>query len=64
MDNFEQATPAERQEQLVDAVCWECGAKAICAEFIVCCTGTLFHVCAACEAKVDADVPAVAAPAN
>jgi hypothetical protein len=52
---MERTTPAERQETVVDAVCWECGERKECYEYIVCCTGTLFHLCAACEERVQAD---------
>lgn len=57
MDNLEGATPAERQPTLRTAVCWECGEEKRCSEFVVCCTGTVFHVCAECEANLEeADV--------
>lgn len=43
--------PAERQPTIMEAVCWECGERTMCAEYVVCCTGTMFHICPACEAK-------------
>ena len=55
MEQWEQATPAERQGESKTAICWECGENKDCHEYIVCCTGTIFHVCPACEAKVKDD---------
>jgi hypothetical protein len=37
----------------VYAVCWECGAERLCVEYVVCCTGTMFHVCPECLAKLE-----------
>lgn len=64
MTAFEHAAPAEKSGQMVEAVCWECGAKVLCNEFIVCCTGTMFHICPDCEAKVEHsdDLPACPTP--
>ena len=52
MDRVDSAAPPERQPELVEAVCWECGAHRPCFEYVVCCTGTTFHVCQACEEQV------------
>ena len=52
MSAFEDTNPAERQPEVVEAVCWECGERKECHEYVVCCTGTLFHLCDACEEKV------------
>lgn len=54
MDTLEGASPAERQATMTMAVCWECGAERSCHEYIVCCTGTVFHVCPECEDRIDA----------
>ena len=54
--------PPTRQPELVEAVCWECGATGKCFEYIVCCTGTTFHVCEACEDRVRADAGDAACP--
>lgn len=64
MDTFEEATPALKCETMTDAVCWECGNRLVCHEYVVCCTGTLFHICPDCEAKVrgeESRVPATTA---
>ena len=52
MDSLENAQPAERQNTTTEATCWECGKKTMCIEYIVCCTGTLFHICPDCEEVV------------
>jgi hypothetical protein len=52
MDNFEQGTLPQKQKDLVEAVCWDCGTKKLCFEFIVCCTGTRFHTCRECERRI------------
>ncbi|MGL4465664.1 MAG: hypothetical protein ACRDD1_04485 [Planctomycetia bacterium] len=49
MDTFEEASPAQKSAGLHDAVCWECGENKLCYEYVVCCTGTMFHVCPDCE---------------
>ena len=54
MEQWEQASNAARQEGLKKAVCWECGQDLECIEYVVCCTGTMFHICPACEEKVNA----------
>lgn len=53
MDTFEGATPAERQGSVAVGVCWECGREVLCQEYVVCCTGTIFHICPDCEARVN-----------
>lgn len=53
MDSFESAAPAQKQTTMRQAVCWDCGLETECFEYVVCCTGTLFHLCPACEAKGD-----------
>lgn len=59
MEQWEQATPAEMQSEMRVATCWECGQELECFEYIVCCTGTVFHVCPICREKAqEADVPA------
>lgn len=50
MEQWEGASPAVRSAAMCKAVCWECGQDLECFEYIVCCTGTLFHICPACEA--------------
>jgi hypothetical protein len=66
MDRLESVAPSERQAQLVEATCWECGKRFQCFEYVVCCTGTTFHVCEACEERLrgrdDAACPTDAAP--
>lgn len=62
MDTFENSVPAERQPTMRVGVCWECGAEILCHEYVVCCTGTVFHICPACEEKVRADEGTDAAP--
>lgn len=53
MDNAEAAAGAQRQsDERTDAVCWECGENTPCYEYVVCCTGTLFHLCPACEERI------------
>lgn len=61
MDTLESAAGATKNGNQVNAVCWECGEMTTCIEYIVCCTGTLFHICPACEAKVN-DGDSCAAP--
>ena len=53
MDTFEEATPAAKSGMMGEAVCWECGEKRQCYEYVVCCTGTLFHICPECEEKTN-----------
>lgn len=48
MDNFENASPPQESEDMVFAKCWECGSEKTCREFVVCCTGTMFHYCDEC----------------
>jgi hypothetical protein len=48
---------AERQPTTTQAVCRECGEKLECIEYIVCCTGTVFHICPACERKAQEEDP-------
>lgn len=55
MEQWEQATPAQQQSEMRMAVCWECGKTLECFEYIVCCTGTIFHVCPDCQEKVEAN---------
>lgn len=55
MDTFEGAVGAERQPNQKVGTCWECGKELLCTEYIVCCTGTVFHICPECEAKVHGD---------
>ena len=58
MDTLESAAPPSRQPDKVEAVCWECGERRTCFEYVVCCTGTTFHVCDDCERKIqDRDEP-------
>jgi hypothetical protein len=66
MDSFESASPPTRGPEMVEAVCWECGDRRTCFEYVVCCTGTTFHVCQACEDRVRAedDAPACPNPAS
>ncbi|MFO0944443.1 MAG: hypothetical protein U1D30_00625 [Planctomycetota bacterium] len=52
MDTFENASPAEKQPNMRQGTCWECGEELLCNEYVVCCTGTVFHVCPDCENKV------------
>lgn len=52
MDNFEQGTLPQKQKDLVEATCWDCGTEKLCFEFIVCCTGTRFHTCPECERRI------------
>lgn len=44
-----------RNGERVEATCWECGEQASCIEYIVCCTGTMFHVCPDCLEKLETD---------
>ncbi|QDU60802.1 hypothetical protein Pan216_16540 [Planctomycetes bacterium Pan216] len=53
MDTLEGASPAQPSGRTENAVCWECGERLVCNEYVVCCTGTLFHVCPECEAKLN-----------
>lgn len=53
MDTLENASPAEKQPNMRVGTCWECGEVLPCHEYVVCCTGTVFHVCPACENKVN-----------
>jgi len=58
MDNFENASPPQESEDnasppqesedKVVAKCWECLKTLECTEYIVCCTGTMFHYCEKC----------------
>jgi hypothetical protein len=52
MDNLEASNPPQKQEEMVQAQCWECGEHKICYEYIVCCTGTRFHTCKDCEERL------------
>ena len=63
MDTFEEAAPAVRSAQMTEAVCWECGRRLFCHEYIVCCTGTLFHICPECEEKTNSQDDASENPA-
>ena len=54
MEQWEAASSAARQPGETEAICWECGEKTTCFEYIVCCTGTVFHLCPACETRVQA----------
>jgi hypothetical protein len=56
MDNFEAATLAQIQKDMIKAECWECGELKICYEYIVCCTGTRFHTCIDCQIKIQNDL--------
>jgi hypothetical protein len=40
------------EEVLVEAVCWECGNRKLCREIVVCCTGTVVHICTECDQKL------------
>lgn len=53
MDTFEGAAGAKRQPNMKVGTCWECGEELLCTEYIVCCTGTVFHICPKCEQKVN-----------
>lgn len=53
MEAFEHASPAEKSPNMIKAVCWQCGEELMCNEYVVCCTGTLFHICPACEEKAN-----------
>lgn len=41
----------EEKKELIIAICWECGREMPCHEHIICCTGTMFHVCPDCLAN-------------
>ena len=58
MATIDDVAGAERQPNTTTAVCWECGEKVECIEYIVCCTGTVFHICPACEQKAHEQPPA------
>lgn len=55
MDQFENSAPAQKSPNMQKAVCWECGRELMCHEYIVCCTGTMFHICPECEEKTNAE---------
>ena len=55
MDNLEAATPPQKQPELVETQCWECGEEKLCYEYLVCCTGMRFHTCPACEDRIRAE---------
>ena len=52
MDNFENASPPQIMEEKINAKCWECEQILLCNEFVVCCTGTMFHYCDTCLDKL------------
>lgn len=52
MDNFENACPPQINEDKVIAKCWECEQILECTEYVVCCTGTMFHYCDKCLRKI------------
>lgn len=54
MDDL-QTNPAEKSTRMQTAVCWQCGEELLCFEYVVCCTGTLFHICPQCEEKMQAE---------
>lgn len=53
MDHVESANAAVKSPGLASAICWECGENRECYEYVVCCTGTLFHICPICEDRVN-----------
>lgn len=53
MDSCSDTAAAEKSPNMTEGVCWECGKHLLCNEYIVCCTGTIFHICPECEAKVN-----------
>lgn len=53
MDNFENACPPQLSEDKVIAKCWECLQTLECTEYVVCCTGTMFHYCDECLKKLN-----------
>ncbi len=55
MKTIDEANEAERQPGIIRAVCWECGNETDCYEYIVCCSGKLYHICPECESKLDDD---------
>jgi hypothetical protein len=55
VDEFDGAVKAEPSGTMVTAVCWECGQELLCREYVVCCTGTVFHICPDCEARLDSN---------
>jgi hypothetical protein len=58
MDAFEILPAADSHGIVPDAVCWECGERGECYEYVVCGAGTVFHVCVRCEEKLrSADEP-------
>lgn len=52
MDTFENASPAQEQDEMVFATCWECGKEKVCYEHLVCCFGTRFHTCPECRTMI------------